>query len=65
MNPPVAGLPEATATDSVPGSLLCLVDEKVSYPPVPSPTSLTPSQLFSPGQIHMHKEGHRDGGMDG
>jgi len=40
------------------------VVEKVSYPPVPSPASLTPPQLFSPGQIHMHMEGETDGGME-
>lgn len=49
MHPHVAELPETKATYALPGLLLLLVDEKVSYPPVPSPTSLTPPQLFSPG----------------
>lgn len=45
-----------SATYTVPSLLTQLVVEEVSYPPVPSPASLTPPQLFSPGQIHMHKE---------
>lgn len=53
------------AIHRAPGSLHWLVDKKFSYPPVPSSASITPPHPFSPGQIHMHRGGQKDGRMDG
>lgn len=61
-SPPVARVPETNSRGSVKGSAAQLVDKRISYPPGPSSAPLSPSQMFSPGQIHMHKEGQRDGG---
>lgn len=65
MNPPVSRLPKQLEPYIVSQVLLhWLVDNKFSYPPVPSPASITPPQPFSPGQIHMHRGGQKDRWMD-
>lgn len=65
INPPVLWLPKQLEPYIVSQVLLhWLVDKKFSYPPVPSPASITPPQPFSPGQIHMHRGGQKDGWMD-
>lgn len=66
MNPPMSRLPKQLEPYIVSQVLLhWLVDKKFSYPPVPSPASITPPQPFSPGQIHMHRGGEKDRWMDG